>query len=162
MITKFFLTILIFFTTYVLVIFNLPHVAWAIGKVLWLEEFNKFVLTFKSTYDETVTKIPTEDELKNTYNTVQSWAIDFKEKFDLWVDYTKEKIDWFRETLSWAEDTFNEIKNWYDWAIKFVNTNSGLIEEYKEKIEYLSWITETISESWVNNIENETNSWNVN
>jgi len=139
---------IIFFVSYILLIFNAPIIAWAIEKVLWIEWFNKFVLSFKSTVDKTATVLPTQDELKNAYDVVHSWAIEFKENFWLWVDYTKEKLDWYRVALSWAEDTFNNLKDWYNETKDYINTNSWVIQEVRNTIEAFSGLTESLTNSW--------------
>ncbi len=146
----------IFFVSYILLIFNSPIIAWAIEKVLWIEWFNNFVLKFKWAYDTTVTNIPTKDELKNAYNTVHSWSIKFQENFKMWAEFTKDKIDWYRETLSWAEDKFNDAKDWYNEIKDYVTTNSWLIDEIRNTIETFSWVANTISQSWTFDWLNDT------
>jgi len=139
---------IIFFISYILLIFNSPTIAWAIEKVLWIGWFNNFVLKFKWAYDTTVTNIPTKDELKNAYDIAHSWAIEFWENFKMWAEFTKDKIDWYRETLSWAEWTYNEVKDWYNEIKDYVNTNSWMIDEIRNTIETFSWITDSLSNTW--------------
>jgi hypothetical protein len=148
MIKNLLLYILIFFVVYIVLIFNVPQIAWVIENTLWINWFNQFVLSFKWTYDETVTKVPTETELKDAYNTVYSWAIEFKDNFDSWIEITKDKIDDFRTILSWAEDTYNDIKNWINDAKEFIETNSWTIEEIKEVIDTVSETSEILTNTW--------------
>ena len=145
------LSILILFIIFILLIFKAPVAALKIENILWINWFSEFVLSFKWTYDETVTNIPTKSELKNAYDTVHSWAIDFKDKFEDWLNITKEKIDTVREKVWEAEDTYNELKWTYDEVQEFIDTNSWKIEEIKEVIETVSEITETITNTWETN-----------
>jgi hypothetical protein len=151
MLRKILWSIILFFIIYILLIFKAPSIAWVIEKSIWINWFNEFILWFKSAYDETVTHIPSKEELQNTYNTVHSWAIEFKENFDLWVDLTKEKIDAFRDTMSWAEDTLNNFKTWYNETKDFINTNSWVIIDIQNTIETISGITEILINTWETN-----------
>lgn len=141
--------LIIFFVSYILSIFKAPILASAIEKVLWIEWFNEFILSFKSTYDDAVTNMPTKDELKNAYNVVHSWAVEFWENFEIWVDYTKKQIDWIRETLSWAENTYNDITDWYLKTKDYINTNSWVLQDVRDTIESFSGITESLTNSGI-------------
>ncbi|MFK7780567.1 MAG: hypothetical protein QM490_05545 [Candidatus Gracilibacteria bacterium] len=147
MIRKLLLSILIFFTVYILLIFKAPIVAGAIEKVLGIKGFNEFILGFKSTFDDTVTDIPTKAELRNAYDAIHSGALNFKENFDIGVDYTKKQIDEIRETLSGAEDTFNNVKDGYENIKEYIDTNSGVIQDVRDTIEAFSGITEKLTNS---------------
>ncbi len=89
--------------------------------------------------------MPTKDELKNAYNALHSWAIDFKENLDMWVDYTKKQIDEIRGSLSWAEDTYNDFTDWYNQTKDYINTNSWVIQDIRDTIEGFSGITDSLT-----------------
>ena len=144
MIKKLLLSGLILFIVYILLIFKAPEIAWTIEKLILIDWFNEFALSFKSIFDETVTQIPSSEEFL-------SWTIDIKNTVIDWVNTTKDKIDSFRETMSWAQDTYNDLKNTYDEAKDFINSNSWKIEDIKEVIETISNITETLTNTWETN-----------
>jgi hypothetical protein len=45
--------------------------------------------------------------------------------------------------LSWVENTYNEIKEWYDEVKNFIDTNSWKIEEIKTVIDTVSELNNT-------------------
>lgn len=151
MLRKIIWSIILFLVIYILLIFKAPGIAWVIENIIWINWFNNFILWAKSTYDETVTNIPSKDELQNTYNTVQSWAIEFKENFEIWVEITKEKIDAFRATMSWAESTYNDLKDWFNDAKDFIDTNSWIVDDIHNTIKTLSGINEALTITWETN-----------
>lgn len=141
----------IFIIVFIILIFKTPDFALKIESTLWINWLSQFLLWFKWTYDETVTNIPTKAELENAYDTVQSGALDFKDKFEDWLNLTKEKIDWVREKAWDIENTYNDLKWTYDEAKEFINTNSWKIEEIKEVIETISDVTWTLTNTWETN-----------
>jgi len=151
MIIKFLLSLLIFTIVLTLSVFNIPTITTSIEKMIWLNWFTEFILKFKSTYDETVTNIPTKGELENTYNTVQSWALDFKDKFEDWIKLTKQKIDSIRGSVWEIEDTYNDLKDNYDEVQEFIDTNSWKIDEIKEVIETITDVADTLTNTWETN-----------
>lgn len=159
MLQKLLLFILIFFIVYIISIFKLPILAWSIEEVLHIKWFNEFVLKFKETYDKTFTDLPTKNDLKNAYNTAQSWAVEFWENFMIGVDYTKEKIDNFRNTMSWVEDTYSEVKEWYIKTKEYIDSNSWVIQDVRDTIEALSWVTEKLTQSWTLDSIKKTIDW---
>jgi peptidoglycan hydrolase CwlO-like protein len=142
---KLLLLLVIIFTLYILIIFKLPVLADAIGKTFWLENFNSFVLQFKSDVDMVSTDTPTKEELIDTYNKALSWVIDLKNDIVNGVDVTKEKIDSVRSTLSGAEKTYNDIKEQYGDAVEFIEETSQKIEEAKKIIDAV----QTVTNSWI-------------
>lgn len=140
MVKKILLSILIFFVVYILLIFKAPIIAWSIEQLLWIKWFNDYVIWLKSKLDKTVINIPSQSEV-NIYDSIQSWALDIK----TWIDYTKDKIDWFRKTMSGVDSTIKEINDWYDKTQDFINTNSWVIEDARNTIDSYSWITEKLT-----------------
>lgn len=151
MLKNIFLFILIFFVLYILSIFKAPDLASSIEQSLGIQWFNAFVINFKETFDDIVTNFPTQDELKNAYETAQSWALEFKDNFENWLNITKDKIDTIRETLSWAEDTISDIKENIDAAKDFYDANSWTIDDIKNTIDTISEISQEITNTWTNN-----------
>lgn len=148
--------IILMITIYLLLVFKTPNIAMHIEKTIWIEWMATDIVKIKDTYDNVVTEIPSKYELKK-------WALDFKEKFIEWVEITKSKIDSIRTTASWAEDTYNDLKEWYDKAKDFINTNSWKIDDIKKAINDVSNITNTInSNSWIiNTITSNTGITNI-
>lgn len=136
MIKKFILFSLIIFILYILALFKLPQFTSIVWNIAWLNWFNEFVLSFKSTFDKTVTNIPSQEEFIE-------WSLELKENVINWVDVTKDKIDDIRETIKWAESKYNDLKETYDETKEFINTNSWKIKEIKETIQKISNLTNT-------------------
>lgn len=132
-------------------IFKIPQIAWLIENILWINWFNQFVLSFKSTWDDIFTNIPNNNELNDAFDNVYSWALDFKTKFEDWLGVTKDKIDWFRETASGIENTYNELKDTYDKAKGFIESNSWTIDDIKEVIETISDRANIVTNTWETN-----------
>lgn len=143
---KLILFLLIAFVCYILIIFKAPLVADWIAKTLGIEWFNEFVLKFKSDIDSNATQWVSSEDLKNAYDNVMSGALEVKNTVQKTLDNTKERIDSLRITLSWAEDTFNDMKDWYDAAIEILDTTNKKIEEVKNVIESV----QNLSSSWSN------------
>jgi len=141
MILKTILSLVIIFTLYVLMVFNLPSLANTLGNTLWLTSFNEKIVEFKSSFDETTSKIPSGSEFI-------SWAVDLKNDIVDWVDKTKDKIDNFRDTMSGVEETYNEIKGWYDSVKEFIDNNSGALDTLKWTAEDINKIKESLNNTW--------------
>lgn len=146
MLKNFLLWLLIFCIIYILLILNIPSISKKLENTILLNWINNFILQFKWTYNDTIKNVPTQNEFKNAYNSIQSWAIDFKENFDLWVDYTKERIDSIRWTLSWVNDSIWDIKNTYDETKQFIDTNSWVIKNVQDTIQTNSWVIKKVWE----------------
>jgi hypothetical protein len=151
MIRNLFLIIIIFSVLYILAIFKAPIIAWAIEDTLHVNWFNNFILWLSDSYNKVMNKIPTAHEIQNSYNTLHSWAIDFKNTVINGVDYTQDKIDKIRGTLSWVEDTYNDIKDWVNDVKVFIDNASWAINNTKHLIENVSEITETLNNTWETN-----------
>lgn len=145
------LWIVIMFVWYILLIFTSPKIAWNIANILGLNWFNEFVLKLKSGYDQTVTNLPTKEEVLDTYEKVYSWAIEVKTNVKNWINTTKNTIDDIRETLSWAEDTFNDIKDWVNKAKDFIETASWTLNNTVETIDNFSETYEELTSTWETN-----------
>ena len=142
---KLLLLFVIIFTLYILIIFKLPVLDDAIGKSFWLENFNSFVLSFKTQVDMVSTDTPTKDELIDTYSKAFSGVMDLKNDIVNGVDVTKDKIDSVRATLSWAEKTYNDLKETYWDAVEFIDEASKKIDEAKKIIDAV----QTVTNSWI-------------
>lgn len=148
MLRKLLLFILIFIIVYILTIFKIPTVAWAIESLLGIDWFNDYVLNFKSDYDDTFINLPNASEIQEAYETAQSWTIEFWENIKSWVDYTKNKIDNIRSTVSWVKTTYTKTKESYDKTVEFIESNSWVIQDVKDTISSLSWVTEILANTW--------------
>lgn len=160
MLNKIFWFFVLIVVVYLLLVFKAPTIAWVIEKWIWVKWLSEFVLNFKNKYDDTVTKIPTEREVQDTYNVIYSWAVDYKEKFINWAEVTKSQIDAIRNKISWAEDTYNDLKEWYDdvkegynEAKEFIDENSDRLDAIKKAINEVSNNT-TIVSSWTTDMIN--------
>ena len=112
---------------YLLIIFISPNLASSLWKSLWLTSFNQKVLEFKKSLDDWTFFAPIKNSvdwvidkswngvLKNTF----SWEL--KDGFVWWLDSTKEKIDNVRTTISWAENTYKDVKTKYEKTKEIVN-----------------------------------------
>jgi len=141
MIKKLILSLIILFIWYVLLIFTLPSIASWIENLLGINWFNNKIIELKEFFNDKSTSIPKTDE-------ILSWAIDFKNNVINSVDTTKEKIDSIRKTMSWVENTYNDIKNWYDDVVNFIDTNSWKIDSIKTTIQQISDIKENLTNTW--------------
>lgn len=146
MLRKLFWTIILILTLYLLLMFKAPSISSAIDKLIWFPWLTEAVTRFKWTLDETYTNLPSKEEVKDTYNKVYSWAVEFKENFEEGVEITKDKIDSARVFLSWAEDTYNDAKETYEDAVEFIDDTSDKLEETRESIEDFVELTEELSD----------------
>lgn len=183
MLNKIFSFFIIFFVIYILIIFTTPKLAEFIGNKIWINWFNEFVLSFKSTIDNTGKDLPTESGLHKTYYSFVDWSVNFIHYFFDWVNIIKWRIDKFREDLEKKKQKVEDIKKTYDnvkeiintasWAIQntrnsvneIMNTTSWAIQNTKKIINSASWIinntTDTIN--GFNNLkENIYNTWITN
>jgi len=146
MLKKLILLLVILATLYSVAVFKFPEVADTIWSTIGLSEFNDKIRSWKDTYDNVVTDIPSKTDLLDTY----SWAIndarnirdDLKDK----VDMTKDRIDDIRTTLSGAEDTYNEVKDTIWEAKEFIDETTDKIDEVKWTLEKVSDVTKKIDE----------------
>lgn len=150
MISKILWFFVLVFVTYILLVFYSPKLASTIEKTIWIEGFNEYVLSLKRTYDNTVAKIPTAEELKNTYNSFSSWALEYKQRLQAWLEFTRDQIDAIRSAASWAEEKINSIKG-------FVESNSGNINNFKKLVDWEQINQELITKDLLRIIE--TNTW---
>ena len=142
------------FVLFVLTVFKAPDLAKSIAELAGYPNLPAKIISIKSTFDWVVTDIPTQEELEKQYNEALSWAIELKDKVVDWVQTTKDTVDDIRETMSWAEQKIEDIKETYNDAKEFVDEAGKKIEETKKIIEDTSRV---INE--VQNIGNMTNSW---
>lgn len=142
---KFLLIILIIFVLYIIAVFKLPTFANKIWSFLWLEKFNEFIVSFSDRFNNTVTDIPSKEEVLDTYNKTLSWANEVKKDLIRWADSTKLYIDKLRLSLSWAENKINNISNRITETKKIINTTIDNAEVIKTKIEI---INSTLTNTW--------------
>ena len=64
--------------------------------------------------------------------------MELKNNIQEWLDLTKDKIDSVRVTLSWAEDKYNQIKNWVEWVKTFIEENSWTIDMIQDTIQVIT------------------------
>jgi predicted nucleic acid-binding Zn-ribbon protein len=149
-----------------LLIFNAPHIIDNIEKTIGIDWLSESVINFKEKFDDTVTNFPTKTELENTYDKAYSWALEYKEKFELWVDRTHETIDNIRDWLEKAEDTYNTVKDSYEKTQQAIEESKKRLEETRKVIENIQSL-QNISWSWevftwsTNTWSLDTNSWSI-
>jgi methyl-accepting chemotaxis protein len=120
---------------FVLTIFKAPDLAKSISELAGFPNLPANIISIKSTFDWVVTDIPTKEELEKQYTEALSWAVELKGKIVDWVQSTKDTVDDLRETMSWAEQKIEDIKDTYNDAKDFVDNASKKIEETKKIIE---------------------------
>ncbi len=151
--------LIIFVTVYVLLIFMAPQITSKIEETIWIDGLTESITDFKWNLDESVTDIPTKDELKDAYNKAYSWALEYKEQFDLWVEKTHEKVDDIRDTLKKAEDTYNTVKDSYEQTKQTLENTKKILDESRQALENIQTIQ---SASWsIDTLTGETLSWST-
>lgn len=135
MLKKIFWWFILIVILFILSIFKAPDLAKSISWVIWFPNLSINIYEFKWRFDTAVTNIPTKEELEFKYNETLSGAIELKWKIIDWVQTTKETVDDLRETLSWAEQKIEDLKDTYNDAKEFVDEASKKIDEAKKIIE---------------------------
>lgn len=148
MLKKLFWSLILLWVLFVLSVFKAPELATSIANLAGFPNLPEKIQSFKWTYDNVLTDIPTQEELTNQYNSTLSWALEFKENIVNWVNTTKDKVDSLRETLSWAEQKIEDLKETYNDAKDFIDTTAEKIEETKKIIEDTTAV--------INNVKNIT------
>jgi len=120
---------------FVLSVFKAPDVASSVAAMFGYPDLPTKIISIKWRYDTVVTDIPSQEELKNQYNSTLSWALELKENIINWVNTTKDKVDSIRESMSWAEQKIDDLKDTYDDAKEFIDETWKKIEETKKIIE---------------------------
>ena len=147
MIRKLFWILAMLFVLYILSIFRFPNLAKDIEKTLWIEWFNEFVISFKKTFEESITNF-SKDEVIGNYKNILSWSIELKNKLIGWISTAKEKIDDLRIFISWVEKNFNKLKYKYNESKGFLEEISNKAENTKKTIDELWKLKETLTDSW--------------
>lgn len=142
MLLKIILIFIIACTWYGLTVFMSPETSSTIDKALWISGFSEKIRWGKTTFDTSITDIPSLGEFK-------SWALDMSQKLSNGIDTTKEKIDTVRWGAQKVEETFNDAKNTYDDAKETFDAVKGTVDEMSGKIQEFEWVVE-----WVKNITN--------
>ncbi len=145
MIQKIFWFFVIVLVLYVLLIFKVPTVADSIEDAFWFGWFNQAVLEFKDLFDNTVTDIPTKNEIENKYTETLSGAHDFKNNVVDTLDFTRDKINDVRGTLSGAEDTYNSTIKFLSGAVQTIEETEDFINRFKDVVNSASWVINTAS-----------------
>lgn len=110
MLKKIYFFLVIIIVGYALLAYNFPTKVQLVEDFFWLPHLSQGIISFKSTFDDTVTNIPTKEELEQAYTTIYSGAVEYSEKAKEGLDITKWKIDEVRQTLSGAGDVYIEGK----------------------------------------------------
>ena len=118
-------------------VFLAPDITKTIEDVVWMSGTTDEIRSFKNSFNDIVTDIPSAAEFK-------SWAIDIGNTVKWGLDSTKEKIDDVRVTLSWAQDTLNSTMQTIDSTIESVQSAKDSVEEFKESNAWLMKLWETI------------------
>lgn len=147
MIKKIFLFLIILSTWYTVAVFKAPVFADNLAKTFNLWDLNSIIRDIWITLFGISDTLPSPDKIVQEYNKALSWAIEAKNKAVDWVNTVKEWIDTVRTTMSWAVDSYNdikwnivEIKQGIDNTIETVNNTADMINNFSESInETLSW-----------------------
>ncbi len=134
MINKVIWWLVIVLAFYLLAIFNVPIFADKIWDLLWVHDLNNNIRETKKSFDKAVTTVPSKEELQKWYEKAYSGAIEIKENFNNWLDLTKDKINSFRKTMSWAEEKYEQTKEF--------------IEDTSEKIDKIKEVIDVVSSTW--------------
>lgn len=118
-------------------VFLAPDITKTIEGAVWLSGTTDEIRSFKDSFDDIVTDIPSVAEFK-------SWAIDIGNTVKWWLDSTKEKIDDVRVTLSWAQDTFNNTMDTIDSTIETVKWAKDSVQKFNESNEWLMKLWDSI------------------
>ena len=125
--------LVLFFVLFLLFVFNAPSIADKIWEQVWITNISDKIKSLKTSFDRLMTHMPTKEEAE------KAW-----ENFVKWVDITKNKIDKLRQTLSWAEDNINKVKEIYDDTTKKIEDIKETINSVKEiwvQIQDITWWT---------------------
>ncbi len=141
------LVILIIVTLFILAVFKLPTLSNTIEWWVWLDGISDTIRWVKTTVDQVSTDIPTKDELKDTYYRAYSWAIDAKDNVEEGITDTKNLIDSFRKTLSWAEAMYNDAKWVYEDTKEVIDDVQDKIETAKDILEDGQELQDTLSDN---------------
>jgi len=127
---------LIIFVLYILAIFNAPVFADNIEKFIWITWFNQKIRDFKANLDW----IPVQDNLNDIYNRTVDWANNA-----IWtVNDVKNWIDDVRWTLSWAVNTYKEVKTTIDETKAQVES---WVKSLKSTADTIQWVWFSIEKS---------------
>ncbi len=147
MIKKLLFIILIVITLYLVSIFISPTLADKIENSIWVTWFNQKIRDLKSWVDSTYTNIPSKDEFIDTLNQAKNQA-EIKAKDALnGVSEVKWNIDEVRSTLSWAANTYNEVKTSIETTkaqvengVNTIKTTADTLNQVSNTINWaLSW-----------------------
>ena len=135
MFQKLFWVLILLAVTYTAGVFYAPEPTDKIASIVWLETYNDFVRSFKSTLNDVSTDIPTKEELVEGGRAAFSWALDIKDTVIDGISSTKETLDTVRSTLSGAESTYKDAKETFDKAKDFVEGASEKVQNVKEALD---------------------------
>jgi peptidoglycan hydrolase CwlO-like protein len=144
MLKKIFWSWILLFILFILAVFNTPNIANSIANALGFPNLYKNITSIKWIYDTVVTDITSKEELEKQYNSTLSWALELKSNIIDWVQTTKNKVDSLRETLSWAEQKIEDIKESYEDAKEFIDETWKKIDEAKQIIEDTQAVIENV------------------
>lgn len=147
MLKKLLLLLIILFTVYLILVFVSPTLADKIELFIWKQWLNEKIRSLKWNVDETYTNIPSKDEFIDTINQAKIQA-EIKAKDALnWVNEVKWNIDEVRSTLSWAANTYNEVKTSIETTkaqvetwVNAIKTTADTLNQVSNTINWaLSW-----------------------
>lgn len=148
MLKKIFWWFIVLFILFILAVFHAPKIAEWISEMIWVPNVPQKIESFKVWFDEMVTRVPTQQELEDTYNKTVSWALDIKNTVIDWVHTTKDTIDNVRETLSWAEQKVEELKDTYNKTVEIIDQAGQKVNEVKQVIEDTNQVIENVQNIW--------------
>jgi peptidoglycan hydrolase CwlO-like protein len=137
---KILLMLVVFIVLFLILIFKAPVVADKIWNLFWFYWVSENIVNIKNKFDNAITRIPSKEEVIQTYDMAYSWTVNA-------IDKTKDTIDNVRENANKIEEKYNNAK-------EFIDDTWKKIDEVKSTINDLEQI-------W-NNIKNIVNTWAVN
>ncbi len=117
---KILLLIIILFIWYLILVFKAPSIAKSIENIFWIEWLWTKIIIIETNYNYF-----SQENIKDT--------------FINWINKTKDKIDDFRLTLSWAENKYNNTKKIINESLDKIDKTKDVIQDIQEIIS--SWST---------------------
>lgn len=95
---------------------------------IWLKNINLFLLDLKEKSDFII-----KSDIK--ISEIWSWANWLLDSATNYAKEIKSKVDWVRQTASWVEHTYNNVKNQVETTKKTIDDATLKMQEIKNSIE---------------------------
>lgn len=142
-IKKIFLLLIIIWTSYMILIFLSSNIADWIWNIFWIKSFNERIRWNAWNINKLSNNIPDAEKIKEWYNKALIKVKEYKKNIVNWIDQTKNTIDDFRVTMSWAEDTYNKAKWVLGDTIKSANHIKDTLGDLDKLSDWIKWTVNT-------------------